>query len=168
MCNLHWVCMSVIKCVINYECPKYFALKCFISECWRWWRSKTHSNLEEREGQRLCFLSLIAAASPAVGCRWPACSWVWLTSWRSRGWWSWSPSKTPTARISLVVCLGGDGSLLRVSQMLQDSMYYFIWVCFHHSVQVPEMLEHFQDPNTLQQFATGTAGACNMEKIEVA
>ena len=30
------------------------------------------------------------------------------------------------------------------------------------------MLEHFQDPNTLQQFATGTAGACNMEKIEVA
>jgi hypothetical protein len=33
---------------------------------------------------------------------------------------------------------------------------------------VPEMLEHFQDPNTLQQFATGTAGACNMEKIEVA
>ena len=25
-----------------------------------------------------------------------------------------------------------------------------------------------QDPNTLQQFATGTAGACNMEKIEVA
>jgi hypothetical protein len=36
------------------------------------------------------------------------------------------PKQNPTARISLVVCLGRDGSLLRVSQMFQDSMYYFI------------------------------------------
>ena len=28
-----------------------------------------HTKLEEREGQRLCFLSLSAAAGPAVGCR---------------------------------------------------------------------------------------------------
>ena len=26
------LCMSVIKSVINYECPKYFTHKCFVSE----------------------------------------------------------------------------------------------------------------------------------------